>query len=147
MLDTITTTAIVIILNRINTGDHARPVPLPSVGELFFSPIPPNIPIELNLEMARTAFPVFCRPEAQICLFPKHKQIKYSTTRGSASLSLFLSVSLRLKKHWFSNLPSASQYVLFHAFFGELLGFHVLGVLFKPLVLHTLFTGQSGSAR
>lgn len=122
--------------------------PLPSVGELFFSPIPPNIPMELNLEIARTAFPVFCRAEIQKYIFPSRKQRKKKLTLEIVSDFLSLCLSSRQKQHGrieTSNLPSAPQYILLHTFFGELLGFHVLGVLFKPFVLQALCTGQSGS--
>lgn len=85
-----------------------------------------------------------------MCRVPEHKQIKKNTNSGdSVPLSILVSVPSRQKQHGrveTTNLPSASQYVLLHAFFGELLGFHVPGVLFKPFVLQALCTGQSGSA-
>lgn len=43
-----------------HSQSRRRYKPLPSVGEFFLTPIPPNSPMELNLEMALTAFPVFC---------------------------------------------------------------------------------------
>ena len=42
-----------------------------------------------------------------------------------------------------AHLPLPPQDVLLHPLLGELLGLHVLGVLFKPGVLKALLTGQT----
>lgn len=42
-----------------------------------------------------------------------------------------------------AHLPLSPQDVFLHPFLGQLLGFHILGVLFKPGVLKTLLTGET----